>query len=88
MIVKVKCGSGWKMYETKEVAWDAHDEKCGIGLGHFDSVEFIETDPETPAQRGPKFLYRMKQDGGAEKLLITNETVYILNDNGKTIERI
>lgn len=83
MIVKIAFGNGWRLYEAKEVEWRKHEETMAFTEG---TTDFIEYDNEEPAVL-QKWLITLDPGPGFRNV-VTAAPVFILNDNGKTIDRI
>ena len=86
MIVKIKSEkkaklNGWIFYDgLTRVHYDFVDEA---------SVKDYEVDARWfDAEDGVALLIRALKRDGQEFLVLTNRTTYLLNDEGKTIERL
>ena len=89
MIVKVASSNGWKMYEAYEVSW-MHTEP--VGVEGADKIEFIEIERPTIAGGEPqhsivKTMIDMQTVKG-RVVVFTEGEAFVLNDSGKTIDRI
>jgi len=84
MIVKAQLENGWKLYEAVEVTWTTHNEE--VAFQSDIDLEFIES-VTMPAERS-KMAIEILTHNKARKVIVTSGDVYILNDNGKTVERI
>jgi hypothetical protein len=92
MIVKAGTKNGWMLFEGERVSWKVvrdDENMCIKGRGMI--FDFI--DPGEPVTAdGVRFEIYIDQDelseGTAKVTIFTHDVVYILNDEGKTIERL
>lgn len=81
MIVKVEKGSGYKFFDVIDFEWDY--------VGHNEipdeTVELL--DSESKISRA-EVLLSMTLSTGKKANAIANGQVFLLNDNGKTIDKI
>jgi hypothetical protein len=88
MIVKIKANKGWLFYDGFE---KIHHE--GISREQATKIEpnaiWCEDNSECEGSKCPEFiiLYASKR-GNEPYSLVTNQITYLLNDEGKTIERL
>ena len=93
MIVKVRYGNGWKMYEGKEVRWypsQLGNDVCGpmTAMDDFEIAEYPPDYPTSTGDKSPATEIAIRGYDGSVKIVIARLDVFILNDNGKTVERV
>lgn len=93
MIVKVKTKDGWQMFSGLDsVRWDEYEESeftcepCFSGMEIFDFLP--EHNKENPITGPAYIIYGYRANMNARTLRILVQDAFVLNDEGKTIERI
>jgi len=81
MIVKARCGNGYKLYEASEVAWLPYTTNDVYG----GELEFIENDHADMSDHN-KIAITMEIPVG-HKTLITRFEENVLDDNRKTVDK-
>ena len=92
MIIKMQRSDGWEFIgevsDCSTFPTESNSNPKDMDLGMFDipRLEMTEDPPNYP-QRGAAYIVAHKQDSRSIGIT-TNRDVYLLNDNGKTIERL
>jgi len=91
MILKISTESGWRFIDNVEDVFIHQDSADNIAAqGNDCPTEWMDFDKHLPVdmERDYKVLKLKKNDSLCNRIVIKNNTVYLLNDEGKTIERI
>ena len=86
MIIKIKglCSGNWFLFDTDEVEWRYHAERMNpIEERQAERIFFNEKDERN-------FYYRLhlKKTKGDYRQFVCNTEIYILNNDGKTVETL
>jgi len=85
VIVKVMTRDGWMLFEGKRVSWKVVDSTERVPEYSSKTFNFL-LDNDTN-ENEVRFEVYVEQ-GDEELNIFTNNVVYILNNEGKTIERL
>lgn len=89
MIIKVMHDRGFTLYgEVDLITVSVLDPRCGIGDEVIDHRSDQLSKPDEPAQRETYSIKFMNKNQTAETVILSHSPVYIMNDQGRTVETI
>jgi hypothetical protein len=89
MVIKMQRGEGWEFIgDIKDAIVLPHGENEANNGQFFDEFRLEVIEPEeTHPQRTSAYILAHRSDGKTLGI-VSERDVYLLNDNGKTIERL
>lgn len=89
MIVKIENSNknGYSYYEGEEVYYECK-RMNEISMNDYDVVDWEVDDCENPEGTTGIIIWVYSNERSNVRLIITNRVTYIMNLNGKTIERL
>lgn len=88
MIVKIETNQGWAFYDgVKEFNW-SFKNPGDTNLTTYYDIYAGQEPKEDETRSVMKYIMLCVENSTAWQLIHANGEIYLLNDNGKTIERI